>query len=250
MTDRPTTADHVRDLTRWHTEHQPPTHDTKAHSIRVPPLLTQLAASDIPSKAAGGDTTPGYESKPAARLDAIDALADVTNGTTSWVTLLGHKPRTTGTVDLVLQLHGLLPQADPTQREKIEADIRHWWTLARIVTGWDAASWRPDNTCPSCGVLRSLRVKLLDRIALCTECKVTWNAGTIGLLAEHIRRESAERAEERANGVERSPCWCELPKPIIADLSATCPTCGSARCHHAVAERRARALRRQLLATG
>ena len=250
MTDRLATVDYVRHLTRHHHEIQTPTPDTPGHIVMAPPLLEQLAASDIPSRAAGGDTVPGYESKPAARLDAIDALRDVTGGSAGWVTSLGQKPRN-NPIGLVLQLHGLLPQADPTQRAAIEADIRHWWTLARIVTGWDSPPWTPDNTCPACGALRSLRIRLADRLGLCTECRVSWNAGTIGLLADHIRAESAERAAAReAGGVGRSPCWCAVPKPVVPDLSSTCPSCGSARCHHAVAARELAAVRRRLAATG
>jgi hypothetical protein len=89
-------------------------------------------------------------------------------------------------------LHGLA-HGNPD----VERDIRRWWTQARIVTGWDSPAWRPDNTCPLCGVRGGLRVKLADQSGFCTECGETWTPETIALLADHIR---SENAEDRAEG--------------------------------------------------
>lgn len=71
----------------------------------------------------------------------------------------------------------------------VEADVRSWWRQARIISGWDSPTYRPRATCPNCSDIRSLRVNLGASTAVCVACRTVWEPSTIGLLAEHIRRE-------------------------------------------------------------
>lgn len=236
-------ADYVHELTRpyQHTEHiqtrgRDGTWYGHNHTVAVPSLLQQLWDNDTPSGAAEEGPRPGYQSKPAARLDALDTAARIDIEASRWITDLGDQPRTTNTADLILQLHGLQASSADEQRREIGRDVRRWWIRARIVTGWDSPAWTPDATCPQCGVRGTLRIRLADHIGMCTkdECRAVWGEETIGILADHIRVETSE-ARVRAPG--RGPCYCPWPEPAVPDLSVLCPRCGSARCRHALERR-------------
>lgn len=233
------------------------------HVTKVPPLIVQLLIGDVPSGAVEEGPRAGFTSKPTARLDAIDAAIRIDLRASRWVKDLGEDdpgdkrdPKTgrymlgSGTIACVQLLHGLSASAQHCGRRaagrdretrkitcctwhQIDHDIRGWWTQARIVTGWDAPAWNPDNTCPVCGERGTLKIRLVEQLAMCTKdaCRTTWDSETIGLLAEHIRAESsAERQPKQPVG----PCWCPVPKPIVPGLSRLCSRCGSARCVHAL----------------
>ncbi|NUS54714.1 MAG: hypothetical protein HOV66_07610 [Streptomycetaceae bacterium] len=243
-------ADYIAELTQahTHTEHyvtrvglewQP-----RDHHVRVPALLTQLANNDTPSAAAEDGPRPGFQSKPAARLDALAALADIDLEVNRWIVDIGDQPAHLDTARALQQLHGLVASADPVTRRAVLKDVRRWWTRARVVTGWDSPAWTPDATCPQCGERGTLRVRLADHIAMCTyrgddharreACGALWDESTIGVLADHIRLESsADRVAQPAAG----PCWCPVPEPAVPDLRFQCRRCGSARCWNAVQAR-------------
>lgn len=235
-------ADYVRELTEPHQHVEAYTVKTKAgwvgrrHITRAPSLLAQLWDNDTPSQAAGDGPRPGFKSKPAARLEALDAAIRIDLEASAWVRDLGEDDRHTDTAATIQQLHGLTVSADPVQRRAIEHDVRRWWTQARIVTGWDSPAWSPDNTCPQCGERGTLKVRLGEHIGMCThdQCRATWDESTIGLLADHIR---AESEAERQPRVGAGPCWCPLPRPEVPDLAHMCPSCGSVRCRHALGAR-------------
>lgn len=244
-------ADYIHELTQPHTHVE--TYQTRSitgpgyidarHITHAPALLTQLANNDIPSAAADEGSRAGYASKPAARLEALDALAEIDLAINRWILDIGDQPAHLDTARALQQLHSLVVSADPVTRRAVERDVKHWWIHARIVTGWDSAAWAPDNTCPACGERGTLRIRLAEHIGRCTykgderrrqACEATWDETTIGLLADHIRAESeAEKAPRTGPG----PCWCPYPKPIVPDLSRLCPGCGSARCRHALGAR-------------
>lgn len=244
-------VDYVRELTEPHThaEHytvrRGGTWYGHNHITKVPPLIAQLWANDIPSAAVDTGMRPGFGSKPAARLDALDAAARIDHDAQRWVIALGgHVPVVADSIDLVRRLNGLAAGADPTTRAEITRDVRSWWTQARIVTGWDSPAWSPDNTCPQCGERGTLKVRLAEGIGMCTNdaCRVTWATESIGLLADHIRLESAAEREPRT---ATEPCYCPLPRPHVDDLDWLCPRCGSARCTHALRARLVSTIRRR-----
>ena len=196
----------VRQLTEEHTHRQPYTHETDGttwdtwHITTAPPLLDQLTQADKqPAELDLGGGTFG--SKPAANLEALDVLTMIDTEAARWVRRLGGDDPGT-TIACVRRLYGLAASAQfcgkpkPTKDgrdvvccdvHRIERDLRNWWTQARVVSGWDCKPWKPNNTCPMCGVRRSLRIRVDDRHAVCVECRETWDEGNIGLLAEHVR---------------------------------------------------------------
>lgn len=178
------------------------------HTTTSPSLLEQLwGAVEQSGSAEGGQRV--FASKPSARIDAIDAAQKIDTDAFTWLRRLGHvnaydDPKLPDTAAAVRRLGSMLPSIETCSRTKpdrdkpcckrhiVEQDIRSWWSLARVLTGWDSAAWKPANTCPVCEVKGGLRVKLEAHTAVCVECWSTWNPGTIGLLADHIRAENHE----------------------------------------------------------
>lgn len=211
-------VDMVAELTRpyQHREHYTTvtgaTSYGRDHVTKTPSLIHQLqhAAPTGEGLGRGG----GYESRPVARLEALDALTRIDLEAARWVRNLGDDDPGSTTACL-RRLSSLLPS---TQRcgsrskmpgcctwHEIERDVRRWWTQARIVTGWDQPAWRPDSTCPGCGVRGSLRIRLEDRAGLCVECRETWDASSYQVLADHVRSEAEERRRPDVEPVEIPP---------------------------------------------
>lgn len=251
MIDQPMTlTDYLADLTGWHTHAEPVhtrvglTNVSYRHRTKVPPLLIQLEKADA-SAEKGARSGAGYESRPAAPLDAVAALAWIDEQAARWVRRLGWDDPG-DTMKCVRLLSGLAAGTDHCgrgratvdretreavccTRHRIEADARRWWTHARIVTGWDSPAWRPDATCPECGRRGGLRIRLEDRTGTCVECHVTWGHEDYQALADHVRAESAaERAAARP-----AACSCMWPRAVF-DLGAMCPRCGSTTCVNAI----------------
>jgi hypothetical protein len=201
----------TRQLTDWYTHREPYTHESNGttwqghHITQVPPLITQLTdAAPADTNKAGGKAG----SRPPTSLDAIDTYIHIDLESARWVRNLGEDDPG-DTIACVRKVHALAASAhfcgsnkattDPKTRKvtcctvhDIERDIRRWWTMARLVSGWDTAAWAPNNTCPVCSKRRSLRIRADDRTAMCTNCRETWTESTVGLLAEHIRAENGE----------------------------------------------------------
>ena len=186
--------DMIGELTSGRTNRQPYTRGDETHHHRtyVPALIDQLATATPSSEGANG--AGGAASRPAAWLEPLDTLALIDNEAARWIRILGEDDPA-DTKLCVRRLHGLWASQDDTTKKRIERDVRSWWTQARCVTGWDSPAWRPDNTCPLCGERRTLRLKLADQIGFCTDCRESWDATTIGLLADHIRAENGEDGE-------------------------------------------------------
>jgi hypothetical protein len=186
----------IDELIRRHAHREPTTVRTgtttwtSAHITPVPSLIDQLRS--VTASSTGEAGAGGYASRPAAHLESLDTLAYIDLEAARGVRDLGEDDHHTDTAATIRQLHGLSASASPETRRAIEHDVRRWWTQARIVTGWDSAAWRPDNTCPACEKRGTLRVRLATHAGLCIDCRQTWDASTIGLLADHIRGENAE----------------------------------------------------------
>lgn len=86
----------------------------------------------------------------------------------------------------------------------LAGEARRWRTWCLVMTGWQDPPLRPYVPCPHCEALPGDRAGLRVRIdaasgsggvlgdasvkaAVCLSCDATWDADTIGLLAEHIR---------------------------------------------------------------
>lgn len=200
----------IRQLCDWHTHREPYTHTangttwTAHHLTQVPPLITQLTEANPAPK--GDMTGAGPCSRPAANIDALDTYTHIDIKAARWIRDLGEDDPA-DTIGCIRKLYSLAASAHHCGKAKatiddrkvvcctvhaIERDIRHWWTQARIVSGWDMAAWAPNNTCPMCTERRTLRIRPDDQTAMCTGCRETWDRSNIGLLAEHVRQENGE----------------------------------------------------------
>lgn len=203
--------DLVDELTRDHTHREPYTVRTgvtlwtKNHLTSVPSLIDQLQQATASSTGEGG--AGGYASRPAAHLESLDTLIHIDLAAGRWIRDLGEDDHHTDTKATVRQLHALHASAPTCTRahagrgdcctaHAIEADVRRWWTQARIVTGWDSPAWRPDNTCPACTKRGTLRVRFAAQAGLCIDCRTTWGPDVIGLLADHIRLENQDEGTD------------------------------------------------------
>jgi hypothetical protein len=107
---RPTnTQSMVDELTSWHTItthnaiREPGTWNGRDYHVKVAPLILQLEFSAEPTNTAAG-TNSAFESRPAARLDAIDCMRTIANEAADHLTALG-LPVPHDTITRVRRLH-------------------------------------------------------------------------------------------------------------------------------------------------
>jgi hypothetical protein len=194
----------IAQLTRTHTIGTPYDTDdgTRFHYVRVPALLAQLENAEPTSS---GDKAPGggggAKSQPPSHIEALDTIHHIDRQAAAWVRALGDDDPAT-TLGCVIRVGALYPAQDDNTRDQIIRDVRNWWTQARVVTGLDEPSWRPDNTCPLCGTRGTLRVNRVTLSAVCIEgqCREVWTEETISLLAEHIKLENRENENDTIEG--------------------------------------------------
>lgn len=236
----PELADLVDELTRPHLHRERFNRDqgghrhrtrSRYHVTRVPALVAQLERTESTGAEPDTGMTRGFESRPVARLEALDTLTSIDTEAGAWLRILQarHIPGTTTGRVRAVYARTLDPNTEPRDRRLLIADLRRWHTRARVVTGWDAPAWRPASTCPLCGEYGTLRVKWLDEVATCVQCGEAWDSDTIGLLADHVRAE----AEATRTRTAVPACYCPLPMPEPHGLRL-CSTCGSARCIRAL----------------
>lgn len=214
---RPDLHDLVRELTEvtQHRELYLRKRSVRYHVTLNPPLLVQLAAAATPKASVDAGIARPSSSRPAASIESIDTLIRIDRDAAAWLRSLGEDDPG-NVIQCVVRLGALAVQErcdrDTGKRDResgwinccryhqVEADVRRWWGWARIITRWDLPPFQPANTCPLCGTRGSLRVRVAEQLATCTEdqCRETWDQDTIGLLADHIRRENHED-EERAS---------------------------------------------------
>lgn len=179
------------------------------HITTHPSLIDQLDRSGDRLTNTGEDGRGTFGSSPAARLEALDELLRIDHAAARWVRQLG-RDDPGDTVGCILILNGLAAALDECPRverdkvtkkviccdlHKVDADVRSWWTRARIVTGWDLPAWKPANSCPLCNERGSLRIKIIDQSGMCVACDGAWTQVSIGLLADHIRAENDDPEE-------------------------------------------------------
>lgn len=164
------------------------------HVTRSPSLIEQLQMAIEASGGIEDGPRPAYASKPAARIDAIDALVRIDNQAAKWIRTLGEDDPGS-TVECIRKLGGLLPRLGKQDYKTVTRDIRSWHASAQILTGWASPPWSPNVKCPVCEYAGGLRIRLLEQIGTCVECSATWTPETIGLLAEDIRRQNSEENE-------------------------------------------------------
>lgn len=223
-------ADEIRELTdpQHHAERyvmldarnrpQKPKH----HLTRHPSLLDQLRAAASAGRDGGdGPMVGGYESKPAARLEAIGQLLRIEQAVDDWLVRIFDVTPRRGIEDQLRQVAGLAPTLDTRKRVHLAAEVHRWRIWARVVTGWDSPPWQPNVPCPCCERRGELRIRMLDKTAACLHCGAVWDASTFGLLADQIASMDAaavgaeqarsQLAADLANFFpRRGPCLCGL----------------------------------------
>jgi hypothetical protein len=171
-----------------------------AHFTQVESLIDQLQAC----LERGGSTDSGHAvpgSRPAASLEAIDALLLIDTESTQWIGTLAIKDRGT----IAGNLHALVgkaPDLEPRELDNLAKNARRWESIAAVITGWEVRPWSPDNTCPLCASRGTLRVRIGEGIhtarGTCVSCWKHWTPDTIGVLVEHVRWENNDAVGETA----------------------------------------------------
>lgn len=151
------------------------------HSVMHPPLLDQLLATIrvATSENKGSRATPGSQSP--VRIDALDAYIRIQ---TEAEGILREEFKVQPSADVKRNVARFL---DLPISKELASKIYHWHATAAVVTDWQTPPFRPNASCPVCGKIGTLRIKLATQSAVCVSCKALWNSATIGLLADHIR---------------------------------------------------------------
>lgn len=182
-------ADYIRELTRTHTTTSVIHRDNGTkhlHHVTEAPLLEQLAGITGSSSLSDSDAAKGgFTSKPAAHLGAADALARIDRQ--ARLLAYDHHCTTTGPLTNVLsRLAGALGTEPHRQ-------VRSWWAMARLLTQHDAPAHRPHGVpCPNCWDTNTLRIRIDDELATCTECGDVWDRtgepdhGSLDVLGQHV----------------------------------------------------------------
>lgn len=183
-------ADHIRELTRTHitsTVIHRDNGDKEIHHVTEPALLTQLAnATHGATNLSDSDSARGaFQSKPAAHLEAVDALARID---TQARDLAARNGLTSG---------GPLPAVLAAIAGKIGTEpdraVRSWWATARMLSHHDTPPHRPYGVpCPQCWETDTLRIRIDDELATCTACSQVWDRtgepdhGSLDVLGQHV----------------------------------------------------------------
>ena len=192
-------CDHVRHGEPREVELGTVTGSTTKYTVRhitvSAPLILQLQHAAATSRGMDNGNRV-FGSSPSAALDALALAMDIENNVHRALRrdhgIVNSYDDYPETISAVRHLGSLTvdPKSDNARM------IRSWWAGARVITGWDRAAFKPNNTCPLCGMRGSLRIKYPT--GFCVECREHWDEETIGLLVEHIRAENHEDDESES----------------------------------------------------
>lgn len=165
------------------------THTTAKHRVTHAPLLDQIQETVTTSSLTMDDTFTGKAgSKPPSRLDAIALVQRIDRESKRIVDKL-HLRRGKNLTDRLSGISGAARDLTHDDTTWIAARTRSWLTAARIVTGWEAPPFTPDAPCPNidCERRGTLRVRLEEQIAYCTECGIDWDPDNVTQLGTYVR---------------------------------------------------------------
>jgi len=185
--------------------HNPPRLVLRVSTIDHAPLLVQLLHPADDSTA--GSSSAGPKSKPPTSLDGWAAHQDIQFGTQTWCRVLVGQAMPSGPAARLRRLLELAPTLDDERLHNLDADVRRWWVLARTVTTWADAPWKPAVRCSECGTLGKIQVRLRPTTAYCLACETAWDAATIDQLGTHVQRAAEHAAAlEVERVIEQRPC--------------------------------------------
>lgn len=193
-------ADYIRELTRPYTtratiHRTTRDHDGRAravrevHTVHHPSLINQLdEATTANSHRSDSDAARGIAtSKPAAHLEAIDALNRINHQSRTLAGELDVNPIPPRLIDRLEAIAGALGTDNHRQ-------VRSWWATARLLTQHDTPPIRPHGVpCPECWETDTLRIRLEDELASCHKCGALWDRtgnpdhGSLDVLGQHVR---------------------------------------------------------------
>lgn len=213
MTRRMAAADHIREMIQTHTAITVIHRDdgtTELHRVTEPPLVAQLSDA-ITGSSSKSDEDAGrsaFRSKPAAHLEAVDALGRIDQQARCLARNVGASDA--GTLVRVLSRISGEIGFDPHPR------VRSWWATARMLTQHDTPPLRPHGVpCPVCWETNSLRIRLDEEMAVCTRCGETWDRsgepshGSLDVLGQHVSwctEHEVTRPEHRLEGGVCTEC--------------------------------------------
>lgn len=174
------------------------TRERRRHVTTLPPLLDELRAAAVPGSGVdGGSTGASFESRPAAELDPLSVLREITDDLGFWVRVFGIERD-----GLEANLSALVSApADDAQLERIAGQAGRWVRLARVATGRDERPFTISEACPYCFRRHALVITADLQRAKCTRCGTRWSPDTIGLLADMLRT-----SEDQETAVDVR-CW-------------------------------------------
>lgn len=185
-------ADHIRELTQPYATHTviPADGDespSRVHTVHHASLLNQLrnATSGATNLSDSDASRSIAASKPAAHLEALDVIARIDSQSRN-LALSVEAGEHRNLEERLLAISGKI--GDETHFR-----VRSWWAAARLTTHHDAPPIRPYGVpCPECSETGSLRIRLDDEIASCTECGQVWDrtggldTGSLDILGQHV----------------------------------------------------------------
>lgn len=154
-------------------------------------LLAQLAEAAVDG--AAGDEQPGGrpvpQSRPPGCFEALARHTAITLHAARWCWDLRIEQRDTVEGNM-RALVGAAAALDTGQLARLVTDARGWRHQAAVMTGWASPTFAPSVPCPACERRGTVRINLARQVAMCTSetCGAYWEADTIGVLAEYIRR--------------------------------------------------------------
>lgn len=170
---------------------------THVHRVTLPGLLAQVHDLFEPGSKSedSGSSTPS--SRPPLNVEAASLHLQVTLAVTRWCWSLGLEIRDTVESN-IRALVGAAASMDSDTQDALLSEMRSWRRRSAILTGWQTPPWRPRCSCPVCGTVGTLVVRLDLREAYCsswepqtqTQCEGWWDEETIGVLADHVRAET------------------------------------------------------------
>lgn len=174
------------------------TRERRRHATTLPPLLDELHTAAVPGSGEdGASTSAAFESRPAAELDPVSVLREITDDLGFWVRTFAIERK-----DLVGNLRALVSApADDAQLERIASQASRWVRLARVATGRDPLPITLADPCPYCFRRNSLVIAGDLARAKCIRCGTRWNPDTIGLLADMLRKSETQET------VADVRCW-------------------------------------------
>lgn len=169
--------------TRSGKTHAKRTRERRRHTVTHQSLLDELAQAAIPGANGTAATPAGFESRPAAELDPISVLREITDDASWWARALNlDEPNLPKLLSALVSAH-----TDDAQLAYLTRQADRWVHRALVATGHEPPPVTLKDPCPYCGRHNSLTITGDLNAAKCGRCGTRWNINTIGLLADMIR---------------------------------------------------------------